>query len=88
MSLDRPDPVQNRSGGTPEGARSRSQIVEFVAEFSKAQGYPPTLVDIQQELGLSRTAVNWHLDILREQRVLDFRDGARGRTLRVLRRPR
>lgn len=50
---------------TKKAAKTREQILEFIREEIKAQGYPPTVREIKDAVGLKSTStVHGHLDRL------------------------
>ena len=49
------------------------QIYDFVAEYRKARGISPTLAEIGDGLGLSKTTVRYHLETM-EARGMVRRD--------------
>lgn len=60
------------------------QIVEFIQGYRGQNGYPPTVDEIGQAIGLrSKSTVHGYLDRMRKQRLVDWEDG-KPRTLRVV----
>ena len=61
----------------------RQKILEFVSEFSRDNGYPPTVREICEGVGLrSPSTVHAHLKILQEGGFLE-KDGRKNRSLSV-----
>ena len=61
----------------------RQKILEFVSEFSRENGYPPTVREICEGVGLrSPSTVHAHLKILQEGGYLE-KDGRKNRSLSV-----
>ena len=61
----------------------RQKILEFVSEFSRDNGYPPTVREICEGVGLrSPSTVHAHLKILQEGGYLE-KDGRKNRSLSV-----
>ena len=54
------------------------EIPLFIVEW----GYPPTLRDLGERLGITATGVKHHLDVMRVRGLVDWEDGM-ARTLRV-----
>lgn len=71
---------------TDEGRQKRLDLIAYLRAFVKEHGYAPSMSAMQGHLGLSRTAVEWHLKSLRDQRYVTYEDGALTRTLRTTRR--
>jgi repressor LexA len=60
---------------------NRQAVYEFVQGYIAEHGYPPTVREIGEAVGLSSSGtVQWHLDVLRQQRLLE----GSGRTLRLV----
>ncbi len=63
----------------PRSSNKTEQILRFVNEFARDNGYPPSVREIGSAVGLSSTAsVSYHLRIL-EERGLLLPSGAKGR---------
>ena len=73
---------------TRNGEEQRALLLTFIEDYAAAKGYPPQIVEMSEASGLSRTAVNWHLDAMRELGQVSFIDGQRARTLQLARRRR
>ncbi len=73
---------------TAEGEQQRDRIHAFMRAVWKEHGYMPSVTEIADETGLSRTSVYWHLDLLRRTGFITFEDDQRARTLRLTRRRR
>lgn len=71
---------------TDEGRQKRLDLIAFLRSYVKEHGYAPSMGSMQEHLGLSRTAVEWHLKSLRDQRFITYEDGALTRTLRNTRK--
>ena len=71
----------------PLTARQRA-VLEFIAEFIAARGYPPTWREIADAMGIrgSTTPVQWHLQVLERKGYLS-RDAETSRGIRVLKLP-
>ncbi len=51
----------------PELSTRQRQMLEFIQEFTRARGYPPTVREIGQNVGISSTSVvDYNLKILRK----------------------
>ena len=61
--------------------------IEAIRRLSKAGGYPPTIREVADALGIGSTTAYSRLLALRFMGRLTWRDGS-GRTLRVIRQPR
>lgn len=61
------------------GVKRRKQIMRFLVTFQRKNGYPPTQSEIADGLGVSRTAVRNHLEILVEQGLIKVPPGGRRR---------
>ena len=60
---------------------NRQMIYEFVREFIADHGYPPTVREIGEAVGLASPAtVQWHLNTLRHMGQIE----GEGRTLRLV----
>src|SRR5262249_42739582 len=67
--------------GGPDGPLSyqRQRILRFVRGFTRREGYPPTLREIGQAIGLAPSSVHYHLAILQDAGYLT-RGAGRPRT--------
>ncbi len=59
------------SGGEPGGRDGpahwqRRRILRFVREFTEREGYPPTLREMGEAVGLAPSSVHYHLSVLRD----------------------
>lgn len=62
---------------TKQGTANRARILSAIAELTDRDGISPTIRDIADEVGLSKSAVFNHLKILRDQgKVHSPRPGA------------
>src|SRR5215467_7060242 len=54
--------------GGPDGPLSyqRQKILRFVCGFTQREGYPPTLREIGQAMGLAPSLVHHHLSVLQD----------------------
>jgi SOS-response transcriptional repressor LexA len=69
---------------TTQGDKQRNALMLFMREFSKEKSYLPTIADMASGLGWFRTAVVWHLEVLRDEGRIDYVDGHMARSLKVL----
>jgi SOS-response transcriptional repressor LexA len=44
----------------------RQKILRFVRRFTQREGYPPTLREIGQAVGLAPSSVHYHLSVLQD----------------------
>jgi SOS-response transcriptional repressor LexA len=67
--------------GGPDGPLSnqRQKILRFVRRFTQREGYPPTLREIGQAVGLAPSSVHYHLSVLQDAGYLT-RGAGRPRT--------
>ena len=66
----------------------QQKIYDFIREFSREYGYPPTVREIGDNLGLkSPSTVKFHLDNLRAAGVLQW-DGGKTRAITLIEEPR
>ncbi|MCF0123590.1 MAG: transcriptional repressor LexA [Ruminiclostridium sp.] len=66
----------------------QQKIYDFIREFSREYGYPPTVREIGDNLGLkSPSTVKFHLDNLRAAGVLQW-DGGKTRSITLIEEPR
>lgn len=49
---------------TPEGAEVRHGILSFIENFLKRRGYPPSLAEMGEAVGKSKSTVFYHLQRL------------------------
>ena len=62
----------------------QQRIYDFIRDFSRENGYPPTVREIGEHLGLkSPSTVKFHLDNLREAGYLQW-DGGKTRSITLL----
>ena len=61
--------------------------IEAIRRLSKASGYPPTIREVADALGIGSTTAYSRLLALRFMGRLTWRDGS-GRTLRIISQPR
>ncbi len=67
-----------------EGANKQSQIYNFLLEFTKTKGYPPSVREICQAVNLKSTStVHGHLKRL-EKKGLIYRDPTKPRALEIV----
>jgi SOS-response transcriptional repressor LexA len=65
-------------------ASNEFRVYSALAELIVAKGYAPTVKEIAEEVGMSQSTVQWHLNAL----ILHghvARDDGKARTLRILR---
>jgi len=70
---------------TDHGDQQRLSLMVFMRGFRKENGYMPSIKQIAEALGMQRTSVVWHLEMLREEGRIDYADGNMSRSLRVVR---
>lgn len=58
------------------------KVLATIAEFIGRWGYGPTVRELAEELGVSKTAAHKHLKALRAEGHIDWDDGYQ-RTLRI-----
>jgi hypothetical protein len=87
-SLVRPTSTEDGMTGVPtaHGDQQRLGLIMFMREFEKQEGYLPTIADMAKGLNLHRTAVVWHLEMLRDEGRIDYVDGHMARSLKLLSR--
>jgi repressor LexA len=71
--------MRSVASGGRDGPGSRRRIVRFVREFTDREGYPPTLREIGEAVGLAPSSVHYHLSLLQEDGDLQ-RGAGRPRT--------
>jgi biotin operon repressor len=71
---------------TTHGDKQRNALMLFMHAFSKQKHYLPTIADMASGLGMQRTAVVWHLEMLRDEGRVDYVDGHMARSLKILSR--
>ena len=68
-------------------APKQQRIYDFIRTFTRRQGYPPTLREIGQAVGVrSPSTVKYHLDNLRQAGLIQW-DGGKTRSLSLPTRP-
>jgi biotin operon repressor len=68
---------------TTHGDKQREALMLFMRAFRDTQHYLPTIADISSGLGMARTAVVWHLEMLRDEGRVDYVDGHMSHSLRL-----
>lgn len=67
--------------------KRRQQILDYIIQATQEKGYPPTVREIGQEVGLtSSSSVHFHLKALEKHGYIE-RDGSRTRALRPMHGP-
>jgi repressor LexA len=66
-----------------QGVDRRKAILKFIRSYIKRHGYGPSMEEIAEAVGLSKSAARHHLLILREEKKVDMTPGVY-RSLRVL----
>lgn len=66
-----------------QGDARRRQLVKFLAEYIKKNGYSPSIMEIAEYMGLTKTAIAYHLKKLQEDGQVSMAPG-KYRSLRVL----
>ena len=61
----------------------REELLAFLREHKKAKRYLPSLSVMARETGMARNTVAWHLEKLKESKMVDFEDGNMSRSLRL-----
>lgn len=69
---------------TAYGDRQRETLMLYMRAFSDSQHYLPTIADMASDLKMQRTAVVWHLEMLRDEGRVDYVDSHMARSLRLL----
>jgi hypothetical protein len=69
---------------TEAGQASRDRIMAALRLYRKEHHYLPTVTQVAEMTGIQRTAVVWHLEKMREQKVLTYEDGNMSRSIRLL----
>lgn len=76
-----------RLGQTVEGAaplkNKRGAILDYIKTFQAEAGYPPTILEIAGALGMSKTGVHYHLEVMEAAGIIE-RKGHSARAMRVL----
>ena len=63
--------------------RMKEKIIYNIRQFTKVNGYPPSIDELGQLVGLSSKAtVSWYLGMLKADGVVDWEPG-KPRTLRI-----
>ena len=71
--------MRSMAPGGRDGPGNRRRILRFVREFTDSEGYPPTLREIGEAVGLAPSSVHYHVSLLREDGKLR-REAGRPRT--------
>ncbi len=58
--------AQLSGGGSRRGEWRRRRILVFIREFARREGYPPTLREIGEAVGLAPSTVSHHLSVLED----------------------
>src|SRR5919112_4874352 len=76
-------PQRRRRGLTKHDAGRKQRIIDYIAATLRARGYPPSVREIAQAVGLASTsAVHHHLQILERDGYLE-RGAAQSRAIRL-----
>ena len=59
-------------------ASTRSRLLAFLSAYFAEHGRPPSRVEMAEALGCSRSTVNWHIDVLKQNGLIAVARGARG----------
>jgi len=65
------------------GKATDEDVVKAIERMTKKEGYPPTVSELSQDLGVVKSAVQYHLDRLRSVGIVTSERG-KPRTLRVV----
>lgn len=66
------------------GVKRRKQIMRFIDSYQRKNGFPPSQTEIAEGVGISRTAIRSHLDILADEGQLRRRPGSRRQIVLVM----
>lgn len=69
---------------TTHGDKQRNALMLYMRAFRDTNRYLPTIADMATGLGMQRTAVVWHLEMLRDEGRVDYVDGHMARSLKLL----
>ena len=53
-------------GRADPGQWRRRKILQFIQDFTQREGYPPTLREIAETMGLATSTVFYHLSVLQD----------------------
>jgi SOS-response transcriptional repressor LexA len=70
---------------TTRGDKQREGLMLFMRAFRDTNRYLPTIADMASGMGMNRTAIVWHLEILRREGQIDYVDGHMSHSLRLTR---
>lgn len=73
---------------TPEGEVRRAEILAYMQAFQKSHQYMPTIAELATKFDMHRTAVIWHLGVLRTEGTIWYQDGKIARSLKLTARKR
>lgn len=68
---------------TTHGDKQRNALMFYMRAFRDKQHYLPTIADMASGLNMQRTAVVWHLEMLRDEGRVDYVDGHMARSLKL-----
>ena len=71
---------------TTHGDKQREALMLYMRTFRDVNRYMPTIANMASDLNMQRTAVVWHLDMLRDEGRIDYVDGHMARSLKLLSR--
>jgi len=68
-----------------ELTETQRDVLDFIIEFIKQEGYPPSVRDIGDAFGRSPNGVKCHLDPLKKKGFIDWIEN-KARTIRVIKK--
>ena len=73
---------------TEHGREARIQLLDFMAQFKRENGYYPVREEICAALDMSTGSFTWHITSLASQGFLEYQPGRFARTLKLTRKSR
>lgn len=61
----------------------RAAILAYIVHYQAEAGYPPTILEIAGALGMSKTGVHYHLEVMEAAGIIE-RKGHSARAMRIL----
>lgn len=64
-----------------QGDAQRYRLLAFMRGYRSRNGFHPSIAEMARALGMQRTAILWHLTMLRSEGSIDYVDGHVARSL-------
>ena len=68
---------------TDHGGQQRDELVQYMRDFIATNHYTPTIAEMARGMGMHRTAVTWHLTVLRDEGRVHYVDGHLAHSLQL-----